>query len=150
MVRVAADWLVVKAATRKIAIAIVNGQFSARPPRAATIASSLLAMKVSAIQAIPKRAIIATIPDLKICVFGTSVAVHVREEQDQRGRAEHDHLDDRRHRHRLDAAALRGDRRPQALEDAEDADRGDARQEDRDAALRVGQQHDLTRRLPEA
>ena len=74
MVRVAADWLVVKAATRKMAIAIVNGQFSARLPRAATIASSLLAMKVSAIQAIPNRAIIATMPDLKICVFGMSVA----------------------------------------------------------------------------
>src|SRR6188472_4328122 len=74
MVRVAADWLVVKAATRKIARAIVKGQFSARPPRALTIASSLLAMNVSAIQAIPKRAIIATIPDLKICVLGMSAA----------------------------------------------------------------------------
>src|SRR6185295_9928564 len=74
IVRVAADWLVVKAATRKMAIAIVNGQFSARPPRAATIASSLLAMNVSAIQAIPNRAIIATMPDLKIWVFGMSLA----------------------------------------------------------------------------
>ena len=53
-----------------MATAIMNGHFSARPPSAATIASSLLAMKVSAIQAIPKSAIIATIPDLKIDVPG--------------------------------------------------------------------------------
>src|SRR6188508_3786730 len=75
MVRVAADWLVVKAATRKIARAIMNGQFSARPPSAVTIASSLLAMNVSAIQAIPKRAIIEIIPDLKIGVPGMSLAL---------------------------------------------------------------------------
>src|SRR6188768_3389117 len=74
MVRVAADWLVVNPATRKIARAIVIGQFSARLPSAWTIASSLFAMKVSAIQAIPKSAIIATIPDRKIDVLGTSVA----------------------------------------------------------------------------
>ena len=97
-------------------------------------------MNVSAIQAIPKSAIIATIPDLKIGVLGMSLALHVREDQDQRGRGEHEHLDQRRDGHRLDAAALGGDRRPQALEDAEDADRGDAGQEDRDAALGVGQQ----------
>ena len=75
MVRVAADWLVVSAATPKMATAIMNGHFSARPPIASTIASSLLAMKVSAIQAIPKRAIIATIPDLKIGVPGMSLAL---------------------------------------------------------------------------
>ena len=74
IVRVAADWLVVSAATRKSASAIVNGQFSARLPRALTMASSLLAMNVSAIHAIPNRAIMATMPDLKIAVPGTSVA----------------------------------------------------------------------------
>src|SRR4051812_8856641 len=75
MVRVAADWLVVRAATRKSAIAIMNGQFSARLPSALTMASSLLAMKVSAIQAMPNSAIIATMPDLKIAVPGISVAL---------------------------------------------------------------------------
>ena len=52
----------------------MKGQFSARPPSAATIASSLLAMKVSAIQAIPNSAIIAIIPDLKIGALATSLA----------------------------------------------------------------------------
>src|SRR3954471_15038220 len=75
MVLVAADWLVVSAATPKIAIAIMNGHLPARSPSAETIASSLLAMKVSAIQAIPKRAIIATIPDLKIGMFGMADAL---------------------------------------------------------------------------
>ena len=75
MVRVAADWLVVKPATRKIAIAIMNGHCSARLPRAWTIASSLLAMNVSAIHAIPKSAIIETMPDLKIGVTGMSVVL---------------------------------------------------------------------------
>src|SRR3954452_14860819 len=74
MVLVAADWLVVSAATRKIATAIMNGHFSGRLPSALTIASSLLAMDVSAIHAIPKRAIIATIPALKIGVSGIAVA----------------------------------------------------------------------------
>ena len=78
---------------------------------------------------------------------GRDVAgLHVREEQDQSGCGEHEHLNQRRHRHRLDAAALCGDRRPQSLEDTEHADREDARQEDGDAALRVGHQHDLTGR----
>ena len=49
-----------------MATAIMNGHSSARPPSAWTIASSLFAMNVSAIQAIPKRAIIEIIPDLKI------------------------------------------------------------------------------------
>ena len=52
----------------------MNGHFSAMLPRASTIASSLFAMNVSAIQAIPNRAIIATMPDLKIGVDGMSVA----------------------------------------------------------------------------
>ena len=52
----------------------MNGHFSAMPPSASTIASSLLAMNVSAIHAIPNSAIIATIPDLKIGVPGTSPA----------------------------------------------------------------------------
>ena len=72
--------------------------------------------------------------------------LHVREQQDQSGGGEHEHLDQGRHGHRLDAAALCGDRRPQSLEDAEHADRGDAHQEDGDAALRVRQQRDLTGR----
>src|ERR1051325_4081343 len=75
MVLVAADWLVVSAATAKIAIAIMNGHFPARSPSADTIASSLLAMNVSAIQAIPKSAIIATIPDRKIGMPGMSFAL---------------------------------------------------------------------------
>ena len=58
-----------------MATAIMNGHFSARPPSAWTIASSLLAMNVSAIHAIPKRAIIAIIPERKIAVPGTSVAL---------------------------------------------------------------------------
>src|SRR6185295_14038034 len=74
IVRVAADWLVVRAATRKIASAIVMGQFWARLPRAVTIASSLFAMKVAAIHAIPNSAIIATMPDLKIGATATSTA----------------------------------------------------------------------------
>src|SRR3954468_9528968 len=74
MVLVAADWLVVSAATMKIATAIMNGHLLARPPRAWTIASSLFAMNVSAIHAIPKRAIIATMPDAKIGVRGMSEA----------------------------------------------------------------------------
>ena len=56
----------------------MNGQLlgeARRAPR--TIASSLFAMNVSAIQAMPKRAIIATMPDLKICVFGMSRRVDV-------------------------------------------------------------------------
>ena len=52
----------------------MNGQFVARLPRASTIASSLFAMNVSAIQAMPNRAIIATMPDLKIGVPGMSLA----------------------------------------------------------------------------
>ena len=100
-------------------------------------------MNVSAIQAIPKRAIIATMPDLKIGVPGTSRRLDVAEDQDQRGGGEHEHLDQRGHRHRLDAATLGRDRRPDALDEAEDADRGDAREEDGDASLRVGQQRDL-------
>src|SRR3954447_18772105 len=75
MVLVAADWLVVSAATRKIETAIMNGHLLARSPSADTIASSLLAMNVSAIQAMPKRAIIATMPDLKIDMFGMSDAL---------------------------------------------------------------------------
>src|SRR6478609_11459608 len=74
MVLVAADWLVVRAATRKIETAIMNGHLLARSPSAETIASSLLAMNVSAIQAMPNRAIIATIPDRKIDIPGTSAA----------------------------------------------------------------------------
>src|SRR5690348_15890549 len=74
MVLVAADWLVVNAATRKMDTAIMNGHFCARSPRAETIASSLFAMNVSAIQAIPKRAIIATIPERKIGIPGMSPA----------------------------------------------------------------------------
>src|SRR3954471_5496071 len=74
MVLVAADWLVVSAATRKIDTAIMNGHLLARSPSPETIASSLLAMNVSAIQAIPNRAIIATIPDRKIDMPGTSPA----------------------------------------------------------------------------
>src|SRR4029078_7423841 len=75
MVLVAADWLVVNAATAKIATAIMKGHFPARAPSAETIASSLLAMKVSAIHAMPKSAIIATIPDLKIGIPGMSAAL---------------------------------------------------------------------------
>src|SRR3954470_3909515 len=74
MVLVAADWLVVNAATRKIDTAIMNGHWLARSPRAETIASSLLAMNVSAIQAMPNRAIIATMPLRKIGMPGTSAA----------------------------------------------------------------------------
>ena len=44
----------------------MNGQLLARSPSAETMASSLLAMNVSAIQAMPNRAIIATIPERKI------------------------------------------------------------------------------------
>ena len=99
-------------ATAKIAIAIMKGQFSARLPRASTIASSLFAMKVSAIQAMPKSAIIATMPDLKIVRDRDRRRLHVAEEDDQRGRGEHEHLDQRRDGHRLDAAALGGDRGP--------------------------------------
>src|SRR3954449_7861249 len=75
MVLVAADWLVVSAATRKIDTAIMNGHLLARSPRAETIASSLLAMNVSAIQAMPNRAIIATMPERKIEVPGRSAAL---------------------------------------------------------------------------
>src|SRR3954447_2779772 len=75
MVLVAADWLVVSAATRKIETAIMNGHLLARSPRPETIASSLLAMNVSAIQAIPNRAIIATMPERKIDMPGTSPAL---------------------------------------------------------------------------
>ncbi len=53
----------------------MNGRLSAMLPSAWTIASSLLAMNVSAIQAIPNSAIMATIPDLKICVPGMSPAL---------------------------------------------------------------------------
>src|SRR5436190_17669808 len=74
MVLVAADWLVVSAATAKIATAIMNGHLEARSPSAETIASSLFAMNVSAIHAMPKSAIIATIPERKIDVFGMSDA----------------------------------------------------------------------------
>src|SRR6478735_10082750 len=74
MVLVAADWLVVSAATRKIDTAIMNGHLLARSPSAEMIASSLLAMNVSAIQAMPNRAIIATMPDRKIDIPGTSPA----------------------------------------------------------------------------
>src|SRR4051794_22616126 len=74
MVLVAADWLVVKAATRKMDTAIMNGHLLARSPRPETIASSFAAMKVSAIQAIPNSAIIATIPERKIDMPGTSAA----------------------------------------------------------------------------
>src|SRR3954462_4381704 len=75
IVLVAADWLVVNPATAKRATAIMNGQLLARPPRAATMASSLLAMNVSAIQAMPNSAIMATMPDLKIGVSGISLAL---------------------------------------------------------------------------
>src|SRR3954454_24192828 len=75
MVLVAADWLVVSAATRKIDTAIMNGHLLARSPSADTIASSLLAMKVSAIHAMPNRAIIATMPERKIDMPGTSPAL---------------------------------------------------------------------------
>src|SRR5690349_18372655 len=75
MVLVAADWLVVSAATPKMATAIMKGHLPARSPSALTIASSLLAMKVSAIQAIPKSAIIATIPERKIGIPGMSAAL---------------------------------------------------------------------------
>ena len=74
IVLVAADWLVVRAATRKIETAIMNGHLLARSPSAETMASSLLAMKVSAIQAMPNRAIIATIPERKIDMPGMSTA----------------------------------------------------------------------------
>src|SRR4051812_42689275 len=74
IVRVAADWLVVSAATAKIATAIMNGHLEARSPSAPTIASSLLAMNVSAIHAIPKSAIIATMPEVKIDIRGMSAA----------------------------------------------------------------------------
>src|SRR3954453_22355920 len=74
MVLVAADWLVVSAATRKIETAIMNGHLLARSPSPVTMASSLLAMKVSAIQAMPNRAIIATMPERKIDMPGTSAA----------------------------------------------------------------------------
>ena len=76
MVLVAADWLVVNAATAKIATAIMNGHLLGEvAERADTIASSLFAMNVSAIQAMPKRAIIATMPDVKIDMFGMSDAL---------------------------------------------------------------------------
>src|SRR6476620_7708175 len=75
MVLVAADWLVVSAATRKINTAIMNGHLLARSASAVTIASSLLAMNVSAIHAMPNRAIIATMPDRKIDMVGTTVAL---------------------------------------------------------------------------
>src|SRR3954469_14458471 len=74
MVLVAADWLVVNPATRKIETAIMNGHLFARSPRPETIASSLAAMKVSAIHAMPNRAIMATIPERKIDIPGTSAA----------------------------------------------------------------------------
>jgi hypothetical protein len=64
----------VRAATRKIEMAIMNGHSLARSPRAVTIASSLFAMNVSAIQAMPNNAIIATIPDRNIGMPGTSPA----------------------------------------------------------------------------
>ena len=100
-------------------------------------------MNVSAIQAIPKSAIIATIPDLKIDVPGMSVAFTWQKT-------------------RIRAAAVSmiiwisgvtdiGSTPPPSaatvgrmlLDEAEDADRGDAGQEDRDAALGVGLEHDL-------
>ena len=61
------------------------------------MASSLFAMNVSAIQAMPNRAIIATIPDLKIAHARHVRRLHVAEDEDQRRRREHEHLDDRRH-----------------------------------------------------
>ncbi len=146
IVRVAADWLVVSAATAKIAIAIMNGKFSAMLPRSWTIASSLFAMKVSAIQAIPNSAIIATIPDLKIGELATSFAFTLQSR-------------------RISAAAVSmniwmsgvidiGSTPPSsaatvgrsALEEAEDADRGDAGEEDGDAALGERRQDDVGRR----
>ena len=146
IVRVAADWLVVSAATAKIATAIMNRKFSAIPPRSSTIASSLLAMKVSAIQAMPNSAIIATIPERKIGELATSLAFTW-------------------HSRRISAAALsmniwmsgvidigstppplRRDRRTEPLEEAEDADRGDPEQEDGHAALGELRKDDLGRR----
>ena len=58
-----------------------------------------------AIQAIPRKAIIATMPERKICVPGMS-ALDRAEQHDQRRGGQHHHLDDRRHRERLEAAAL--------------------------------------------
>src|SRR3954451_10813115 len=75
MVLVAADWLVVNAANAKMATAIMNGHLEARSPSAPTIASSLLAMNVSAIHAMPNSAIIATIPEVKIDIRGMSDAL---------------------------------------------------------------------------
>ena len=69
--------------------------------------------------------------------------LHLAEQDDQRGRGQHQHLDQRGHGHRLDPALLDVDRRAQALEDAEHADQEDGAEEDGDAALGVRQQHDV-------
>ena len=114
------------------------------------MASSLLAMNVSAIQAMPNRAIIATIPDLKIGVPGMSPALTLQ-------------------RRRISAAAVSMNiwmigvtdigstppssaaivgrmpsKRPKMQID------GDGAEEDRDAALGVRQQHDVGGAAPAA
>ena len=107
------------------------------------MASSLLAMKVSAIQAIPNSAIIATMPDLKIGVPGMSVAFTLQKST-------------------ISAAAVSmsiwmigvtdsGSTPPPSAEivgrmpskKPKTQIASDGAQEDRDAALGVGQQHDV-------
>src|SRR6478735_8130992 len=71
MVRVAVDWLVVRAATRKTARAKMNCQLVTQLPMVPTMYSSWAEMKVAVSQAIPKRAIAEIMPALNTDWSGT-------------------------------------------------------------------------------
>ena len=71
--------------------------------------------------------------------------LHVGEDEDERRGGEHDHLDQRGDRHRLDAPALGGHRRADAPRRPNRQIVKDTREEDRDAALREGQEDDVGR-----
>ena len=68
----AAAWLVVSAATMKIATAINHRHCSTRSPIASTIAASFAPIQVSASQAMPKSAIRPTSPDVIVLCVTTS------------------------------------------------------------------------------
>ena len=83
----------------------MNGHLRGEVTEGSDDASSLLAMNVSAIQAMPKSAIIATMPEVKIDMFGMSTALTLRT-ADQRRSRQHHHLDDGGHGQGLDPAVL--------------------------------------------
>ena len=107
-------------------------------------------MNVSAIHAMPKRAIIATIPERKIDMPGMSAALTLQKTRISAAAVSITIWMIGVTASGSVAAVLRGDRRPDALEEAEDADHQHGAEEDRDAALRVRLQLDLARRAPAA